>query len=107
MANKNQSQDEAPQKFQSDAQKLANKHLSDPDHIITDEELANVRIGMTPPPDAPTREAIRNADEKIADRKSDNDSDTAPGAQKTTPWDMINPWSFLANVNKMCLVTFR
>ena len=75
--------------FQSDAQKPANKHLADPDHIITDEDFANVRVGMTPPPDEPTRQAVEDAEEKIADRKSDSEDDTLPGAQKITPWDVV------------------
>ena len=92
MANpKNESENNSQdtQRFQSDTEKLTNRHLADPDHVITDEEFASVRIGMTPPPDAPTREAIKEADDRIADHKSDKDDDTLPGAQKITPWDVV------------------
>ncbi|HEV7332453.1 MAG TPA: hypothetical protein VGN63_15555 [Flavisolibacter sp.] len=82
---------EQEQPFQSDTEKLAQRHLKDPDHVITDEEMQNIRVGMTPPPDAPTEEAIRDAKEKAADHKADNDGDTTPGAQKITPWDVIGP----------------
>jgi hypothetical protein len=84
---KNNGQD--TQRFQSDTEKLTNRHLADPDHVITDEEFSSVRIGMSPPPDAPTREAIKEADDRIADHKSDKDDDTLPGAQKITPWDVV------------------
>lgn len=77
--------------FQSDTEKLAQRHLANPDHVITEEELRNVRVGMAPPPDGPTEEALRNADEKIADHKADSEEDTTPGSQKITPWDLIGP----------------
>jgi hypothetical protein len=77
------------QRFESDAAKLVRRHLSDPDHVITDEEMANVRVGMTPPPDAPTQQAVKEADNRIADRKADSESDAVPGAQKSTPWDVL------------------
>ena len=91
MANpKNESlNDQDTERFQSDAEKLTNKHLADPDHVITDEEFAAVRIGMTPQPDAPTREAIEEGEDRIADHKSDKDDDALPGAQKMTPWDVV------------------
>lgn len=91
MASPDQKQ-EAPENntsFESDAKKLADKHLADPNHVITDEDLQNVRVGMAPPPDEPTQEAVENADEKIADRKIDSEDDVIPGGQKATPWDVI------------------
>ena len=87
-------QEETPQNnrrdenFQSDTQRLVQKHLSDPEHEITNEELANVRVGMSPGPDAPTQQAIRESDERVADSKTDSEDDTLPGAQKITPWDV-------------------
>lgn len=74
--------------FETDSQKLVRKHLSDPDHQITEEDLASVRVGMNPGPDEPTKEAIRESDERAADTKKKDDDDTLPGAQKITPWDL-------------------
>ena len=82
---------ERDQPFQSDTEKLAQRHLADPNHVITDEEMKSIRVGMTPPPDVPTEEAIRNAEEKIADHKSDSEEDNIPGGQKMTPWDVVGP----------------
>jgi hypothetical protein len=79
------------QPFESDAEKLAHRHLSDPDHVITEEEMKSIRVGMPSAPDQPTEEAIRESNEKIADHKADSDDDTTPGAQKITPWDVIGP----------------
>lgn len=75
--------------FESDAKKLADRHLADPDHVITDEDMRNIRVGVTPPPDEPTQEAIDQADEKIADRKTTDEDKTLPGSQKITPWDVV------------------
>lgn len=57
--------------------------------MITDEEIANVRVGMTPPADAPTQQAVNDAADRIADNKANSEEDTLPGAQKSTPWDVI------------------
>ena len=76
---------------QSDAEKLVHRHLTDPNHVITDEEMKNIRVGMSSAPDQPTEEAIREAKDKIADHKSDSEDDTTPGGQKMTPWDVIGP----------------
>jgi hypothetical protein len=35
--------------FESDTQKIVRRHLEDPNHVITEEELKNIRIGMIPP----------------------------------------------------------
>ena len=41
-----------PYRFESDTQKLVRRHLQDKDHVITEDELRSVRIGMTPTADA-------------------------------------------------------
>ena len=76
---------------ESDANKLADKHMADPNHIITDEDMRKIKIGVTGKADEPTRQAIEESEERVADRKADNEDDTTPGAQKATPWDVINP----------------
>ena len=39
------------ERFESDAKKIVRRHLEDKDHVITEEEIASIRIGMTPPLD--------------------------------------------------------
>ena len=81
---------ESNEPFESDAHKLAQEHLADPNHVITDEALRNIKVGVTPAvPDKPTEEAIEDAEDKIADHKADSEDDTIPGGQKMTPWDTI------------------
>jgi hypothetical protein len=48
--------DQNEERFESDTQKLVRRHLEDEDHVITEEEIRNVRVGMSPPPDEPTGE---------------------------------------------------
>lgn len=43
----------------SDAKKIADKHLADPHHVITDEELASIRVGVSGAADAPTKRAVK------------------------------------------------
>lgn len=75
----------------SDAKKLADQHLADPNHIITDEDLQKIRVGVTGEADGPTRQAVQEAEDRVADEKADNEADEIPGAQKATPWDTIKP----------------
>jgi hypothetical protein len=83
-----QSEAGRPERFESDTHKLMRKHMSDPNHQITDEELAKVRVGMSPGADEPTQQAVEEADQRIADSKTESEDDTLPGAQKMTPWDV-------------------
>lgn len=85
--------DEQPQneeRFLSDTQKVVQRHLADEDDVISEEDIRNVRVGMTPPLDETARD-VPDADEHVADHKADSEEDTTPGAQKVTPWDVIEP----------------
>lgn len=46
---KHESENSNPARFESDTQKLVHRHLQDKNHVITEEELRNVRIGVMPP----------------------------------------------------------
>ena len=81
-------EDNSPERFESDAKKLADRHMADPNHVITEEDLRNIRVGMAPPPDEPTQQAIADGSDRIADREANSEDDTLPGAQKMTPWDL-------------------
>ena len=75
-------------RFQSDTNKIVQRHLEDPNHQITEEEIRNVRVGMSPP----TPDNLPSPDEKVADRKKQDDEDQiVPGKQAVTPWDTLNP----------------
>jgi hypothetical protein len=79
------------EQFESDTQKIVRRHLENEDDVITEEDIRNVRVGMTPPLDEPTEEAVRESEEKVADRKQIDENETLPGEEQVTPWDLIDP----------------
>lgn len=81
--------DKPGKRLESDAKKLADRHMADPNHVITEEELKSIRVGVTGEADAPTEQAIADGGERIADKKADSEDDLAPGAEKMTPWDTV------------------
>jgi hypothetical protein len=79
---------ERKERFESDTQKIVRRHLEDEDHQITEDEIASVRVGMTPPLE---NTDIEDTKEKAADHKSEPEDETLPGSQKVTPWDTLDP----------------
>lgn len=65
--NKQQTTLPANKRYVSDTAKLVHRHLSDPNHVISEEEIASIRVGVTPFDDSAqeTAEASsrNNADE--------------------------------------------
>ncbi|RYF86403.1 MAG: hypothetical protein EON98_03785 [Chitinophagaceae bacterium] len=61
---------ESNKRFESDTEKLVNKHLSDPNHVITDEELQSLRVGMVPPLDTSANETPYGEADNTADLDS-------------------------------------
>jgi hypothetical protein len=85
-------------RFESDTQKIIRRHLENKDDIITDEDIAGVRIGMTPPEfDEATAarfegdKARENAEEELLDGTEDMDKDENLDKGQITPWDTIDP----------------
>jgi hypothetical protein len=86
------------ERFESDTQKIIHRHLENKDDIITDEDIANVRVGMTPPNLDDATEA-RFEDEESRDDVEEEylgDEDKIgegknPKDERVTPWDAIEP----------------
>lgn len=38
----------ADKRYVSDSARLVHRHLSDPNHVISEEEIASIRVGFTP-----------------------------------------------------------
>ncbi len=90
----NGSQDK-PEKFESDTQKIVRKHLEDPDHKITDEEMQNIRVGMIPPEFSEAtnarlegEEAIERVEKKIVGNEEQIEEDKNTRNDKLNPWDV-------------------
>ena len=86
------------ERFESDTQKIIRRHLENEDDVITDEDIANVRVGMVPPQfDKATEarfegdEAREEAEEDLTAGKKDMDTDENLDEGQITPWDTIEP----------------
>lgn len=85
-------------RFESDTQKIVRQHLEDKNHVITDEDIAKVRIGMVPPEfDAATEarfegeEAREEVEEDLLGGTKDMEKDENLDEGQITPWDTIDP----------------
>jgi len=85
-------------RFQSDTDRIIHRHLEDKDDIITDEDIAGVRVGMVPPQfDEATEarfegdEAREDVEEELLDDTEDMNKDENLDKDQITPWDTIDP----------------
>lgn len=95
----NENEKQSSDRFQSDTQKIVRRHLEDEDHVITDEEMENIRVGMTPPEAAKTtarqlldKDALDEAEKKVVGDKDDlEEGENDKDKRIVTPWDTIDP----------------
>lgn len=87
------------ERFESDTQKLVRQHLEDKDHVISDADIANIRVGMVPP-DFDNASDSRFKDDNAAEAADNNLLNRADGGKeenlddkRITPWDTIDPTS--------------
>lgn len=77
------SNDEQPMHFQngqSDAERLMREHLRTPDHKISEEELTNLKVGITP---EVAQQAAKVADEAVKNDPANEDKGQA------SSWDVL------------------
>ena len=75
-------------RFKSDTQKVVQRHLEDKDHVISDEDIRNVRIGMTPP--VSDRHGIDETIKEIESAKDETENkEQKPSDDPITPWDTL------------------
>jgi hypothetical protein len=86
------------ERFESDTQKIIHRHLKNEDDVITDEDIANVRVGMTPPQFDETTEsrfeddnAHEEAENDLTGDTEDLDKDKNLDNDQVTPWDTVDP----------------
>ena len=94
----NEQEDTVPERFESDTQKIVRRHLEDPDHVITDEEMQDIRVGMHPPEAGAStlerlkdEEALEDAEKKIVGNTDDIEEGKNKRDERITPWDTIDP----------------
>lgn len=80
------------ERFESDTQKVVRRHLENEDDIITDEDIKNVRVGMTPPiEERITPENVDEKRDKALENNFENSDEEKPSENPVTPWDTIEP----------------
>ena len=93
----NPDSDGSDERFESDTQKIVRRHMENENDVITDEDIRNVRVGMSPPAMDTATEARFEGDDKIDEVEEDFIGDTdvideGKASKKTiTPWDTIEP----------------
>lgn len=93
--NENQAPGRNPEKFESDTQKVVRKHLENKDHVITEEEIASLRVGMVPPLDEATAarfegdDAVEEAEEEITGDQDNIEESKNDRDNRLTPWDTV------------------
>jgi hypothetical protein len=87
--NQEQKPEQKNHRFESDTKKLIRRHLSDPTHVITEEDIAGVRIGMIPESYPRRVEALRSPEEQGAERKPDRKDDSHHHPERNMPWEAI------------------
>jgi hypothetical protein len=85
-------------RYESDTQRIIRRHLENKDDIITDEDIASVRVGVTPPQfDEATaarfedEDAREEAEEEILGDTDHIEEEENSDDDKLTPWDTVDP----------------
>src|SRR5690349_1101939 len=85
-------------RFESDTQKIVRRHLENQSDVITDEDIRNVRVGMTPPSfDEATEVRFESEKDKdqaetdyLGSEEDDSNDDESTKGKKITPWDTLD-----------------
>lgn len=84
-----------PERFESDSDKIIHRHLENEHDEITEEDIRNVRIGMTPPGSTSVsnnpNEEIEKRVTEISEETTDSKDAEKPSDEPITPWDTIEP----------------
>jgi len=85
------------ERFESDTQKIIRRHLENKDDIITDEDIAGVRVGLVPPEfDSATEvrfedeEAREDVEKELLGDTEDTKKDENLDEGQITPWDTLD-----------------
>jgi hypothetical protein len=81
-------QDNAGEPFESDTQRIMHRHLQNKNDVITDEDIAGIRIGMTPNFDAAAEQQVEDAE---GNPELNADGELKDQKETITPWDAIEP----------------
>jgi len=85
--NNSEQENKTADQFESDTQKIVRRHLEDKNHVITEEEIRSVRVGMTPSVNELENPELRSDVEEAKARENSAD----PAGTPLTPWDAVEP----------------
>lgn len=84
------------ERYLSDTQKIVQRHLEDEDHVITEDEMKSIRVGMTPPEASEkaleqlsSDKAVDATEKKIIGDTKDIEASKNERDGMITPWDTI------------------
>ena len=73
--------------FESDTDRIIHRHLANENDVITEEDIRNIRIGVTP-----AEREKEDFEQQVNDAASAEDNlSQAPTENPTTPWDIVEP----------------
>jgi hypothetical protein len=81
-------QAKSPERYQTDSQKVVQRHLEDENHIISDEDIRNVRIGVTEVAPMQTEKILDKLVEEV-EKENKEEDDVAQKDNPINPWDTI------------------
>ena len=82
--------EQRPERFESDTEKIIHRHLQNKDDVITEEDIRNVRVGLTPTSAEREREeedVTETIDEEVNTPEDGQDPDQTD--DPVTPWDTV------------------
>lgn len=71
---------------------IVRRHLQDPNHVITDEEIRNVQVGKSDEVPTTGAEAMARFEDETNNKESDTtnkDDGDLPEATPPNPWDVL------------------
>lgn len=75
--------------FESDTDRIIHRHLENKDDVISEEDIRNVRIGVTPSHDE-VKDERKNFEEEVENaQKTENGKAEDQTGNPITPWDTL------------------
>lgn len=95
--NESPEQSESSERFETDSKKIVRRHMEDEDHVISEEEMQNIRVGVTPSDLDEATDArfgdddvVEDAEEEILGKDVDDIEEDKNNNDRITPWDAID-----------------
>ena len=90
-AERKDNNEQNPQRFESDTRKIIHRHLNNRDDIITEEDIRNIRVGLTPAngDNEKQREIPKDTSSSLDEEAQDADKEAIRRENPVIPWNAI------------------